>query len=42
MVPMPEEVDVGENMSMGISLRRGSTTEVLNKGLDMLVIEDNN
>ena len=31
---IPEEVDIIVNMSLGRSLIRGSTTEVLNRGLD--------
>ena len=33
---------MGENMSFRIYLRRGSTTELLNRGLDTSVIEYNN
>ena len=35
-------VYIGKEMSLRRSLRRGSTTEVLNRGLDTLVIETNN
>ena len=35
-------VDIGEDTSLRISLRRGSTTEVMNSGLDTLAIETNN
>ena len=37
-----EGVDMGDNMSLMISLRRGWTTEVLNRLLELAVIEDNN
>ena len=33
---------IGEYMSLRISLRRGSTTEVMNRGLDTQVIEAKN
>ena len=35
-------VDMGEDVGFWISLRRYSTTEVLNRGLETLVIESNN
>ena len=41
-VLIPGEVDFGESMSLRISLRRRSTTEVLNMGIDAAVIEANN
>ena len=34
-------MDIGNKMSLCISLSRGSTTEVLNRGLDTFVIEAN-
>ena len=37
-----EVVEVGEDMSIRRSLRRGSTTEVLNNVLDISVIEAKN
>ena len=39
---IPAVVDIGEDMSFLISLRRGSTTDMLNRGLDTSVIEANN
>ena len=42
MVLIPEGVGVGENMSLRRSLIRGSTTEVLHRVLDTVVIDDNN
>ena len=39
---IPERVDIGKNISFRISLRRGSTTEVLNRVLDTSVIKSNN
>ena len=39
---IPDDVDIGEDMSLWKSMRRGSTTEVLKKGLDTSVIETNN
>ena len=39
---IPEGLYICENMSLWISLRRGSTTEVLNRGLYTLVIKANN
>ena len=42
MVFIPEEVDMGECISLRISLRRVFITEVLNKGLDSLLVETKN
>ena len=39
---IPERVDIGEDISLWRSLSRGSTTEVLNRVLDTLVIKANN
>ena len=39
---IPEGVSVGENISLMRFLRRGSTTEVLNRVLDTALIETNN
>ena len=39
---IPAVVEIGEDMSLRISLMRGSTTEVLNRGLDTSVIDSNN
>ena len=39
---IPEGVEVAEDMSLRRLSKRGSTTEVLNRGLDILVIEANN
>ena len=39
---VPEGEEVGEDMSLRISLRRASTMEVLNNGLDSSVIDTNN
>ena len=36
---IPEGVDIGKDMSLRISLRRGYTAEVLNRGLDTSVIK---
>ena len=38
---IPEGVDIGEYMIFRRSLRRGATTEVLNRGLDTLMIKSN-
>ena len=39
---IPDGVNVGEEMSLKMSLRRGSTTEVVNKDLYFSVVEENN
>ena len=39
---IPTGVDIGKYMVLRISLMRGSTTEVLNRGLETSVIEANN
>ena len=39
---IPDGVNVGEDMSLKMSLRRGSTTEVVNKYLYFSVVEENN
>ena len=39
---IPEGLNIGKDMSLWRSLRRGSITEVLNRGLDTLVIKANN
>ena len=39
---IPGGVDVGKSTSFRISLMRGFTLELLNIGLDMVVIEANN
>ena len=39
---IPVGVNIGEDMSLRISLRIGSTTEVLKKVLEISVIEANN
>ena len=38
VILIPERVNVGENMSLRRSLRRGSTTEFLDRGLYTEVI----
>ena len=42
MVLTKKGVDVGENMSLRRSLRKGYTTEVLDRVSDIAVIEANN
>ena len=42
VVLITEGVDVGENMRLRRLFRVGSTTEVLNRGVDTAVIESNN
>ena len=39
---IPAGVDIGKCMRLQRSLRKGSITEVLNRGLDISVIEANN
>ena len=39
---IPDGVNVGENMSLRRSISRGSTKEVLNRGLFMELIEAGN
>ena len=39
---IPGLLDVGESMILRIYLGRGIMMEVLNRGLDMAVIEENN
>ena len=41
-VLIPEGVYIGDDMILWRSLRRGSTTENMNRGLDTSVIEANN